>query len=341
MSTGRRVLLVSPVFHRYWWSIAQGFQANGHTVVTCCYDAHHGLVAKARNKLVYEGLDRVRPGSGTARFQHRATDRARRAFTRTAPDAVVVVKGDLLGEPFWNTVAASGVPQVLWLYDEVRRTRHTLEGLARRGVIASYSPGDVATLTARGLDAHHVPLGFDPSEGGLRIPSAEVVFVGARYPRRTELLGELVDRGVPVRAFGNDWSHRLRDRLRTWDWSRPAIPAEPAVPRTIAAGLMAGATATLNIHGDQDGFTMRTFEAAGVGALPLIDRADVEGYYDPGTEVLTFDTADQIVAHLERARRDPRWARRIRTAARARTLAEHTFAHRAAELAGLWRPADP
>ena len=38
---------------------------------------------------------------------------------------------------------------------------------------------------------------------------------------------------------------------------------------------MAGARANVNIHGDQDGFTMRTFETCGVGALQLVDRADV------------------------------------------------------------------
>ncbi|HET8931717.1 MAG TPA: glycosyltransferase, partial [Acidimicrobiales bacterium] len=101
-------------------------------------------------------------------------------------------------------------------------------------------------------------------------------------------------------------------------------------------GMMAGATATINVHGDQDGFTMRTFEASGVGALQLIDRPDVGMHYEPGVEILTFDSAAEISELVARAHREPRWATRIRAAARKRTLAEHTFAHRARELEDLW-----
>ncbi len=341
MTDRRRVLLVSPVFHDYWRSIARGFEARGHDVVTCCYDEHPGLRAKVRNKVVFEGLDRVRPGAGTDRFVRVATERARAALRRVAPEVVVVVKGDLLDDRFWDDLASSGLPHVLWLYDELRRTRHPPGRLDSVGAVASYSPDDVTGLRATGIDAHHVALAFDPGYAGSRIPSDEVVFIGARYPQRTTVLTGLVGRGVPVRAYGNDWSHRIVDRIRTWDGSRPDVPAAPSVSRGVGAGLMAGAVATLNIHGDQDGFTMRTFEASGVGALQLIDRDDVGTHYEPGTEILTFDSVDEIVAGVDRARRDPSWARRIRTAARERTLAHHTFAHRAAELERLWRPADP
>jgi spore maturation protein CgeB len=181
-----------------------------------------------------------------------------------------------------------------------------------------------------------VPLAFDPTFVHARIPSDEVVFIGARYPGRTAVLTELCARGVPVRAVGSDWSHRTLDRLRTWSWQRPEVPACPSVARGIGAGLMAGAAATINIHGDQDGFTMRTFEASGVGALQLIDRADVEMHYEPGVEILPFSSVAEIADLVARAGREPRWASRIRAAARARTLAEHTFAHRARALEDLW-----
>jgi spore maturation protein CgeB len=99
---------------------------------------------------------------------------------------------------------------------------------------------------------------------------------------------------------------------------------------------MAGAAATLNIHGDQDGFTMRTFEASGVGALQLIDRSDVARHYEPGVEILPFSSVAEIVDLVGRAHRDPYWAARVRAAARDRTLAEHTFAHRARDLEEMW-----
>lgn len=337
MNRERRVLLVSPVFHEYWRSIARGFEANGHHVDVYCYDEHSSPAAKARNKLVFEGLDRVRAGAGTTRFVRLATAGARAALAAMRPDVVVVVKGDLLADAFWDDVARAGLPRVLWLYDELRRTRHDISRLSELGPVASYSPEDVAALVAAGVRARHVPLAFDPAFVHARIPSDDVLFIGARYPGRTAVLTELYARGVSVRAVGNDWSHRPLDRLRTWSWTRPPdVPSRPSVARGIGAGMMAGASATINVHGDQDGFTMRTFEASGVGALQLIDRADVGMHYAPGVEVLTFASVAEIVDLVAHARREPLWASRIRDAARERTLAEHTFAHRARDLEDLW-----
>lgn len=81
---------------------------------------------------------------------------------------------------------------------------------------------------------------------------------------------------------------------------------------------------------------MRTFEACGVGGLQLIDRRDVTDYYDPGTEILPFSSEAELLELAERAIVDDRWGDRIREAARKRTLAEHTFWHRAKQLVASW-----
>lgn len=336
MSSGRRVLLVSPVFHEYWRSIARGLEANGHTVTTHCYDEHARPSIRIRNKVVFEGLDHVRPGAGTRLFEQAATDGARGVLRDVAPEVVVVVKGDLLGDAFWDDVDRLGAARVVWLYDELRRTRHDLGRLGEIGPVASYSPLDVDTMVQAGIRARHVPLAFDPRFLHARIPSEDVLFIGARYENRAHLLEELHGLGVPIRAVGNDWSHRPIDRIRTWSWHRPELPASPTVSRGIGAGMMAGALATINIHGDQDGFTMRTFEACGVGALQFVDRADVSRHYEPGRELLTFASVEDIAELVERVRREPLWATRIRVAGRARTLAAHTFAHRARDLEQMW-----
>ena len=58
------------------------------------------------------------------------------------------------------------------------------------------------------------------------------------------------------------------------------------------------------LDGDQDGFTMRTFEACGVGAVQLVDRADVAQHYEPGTEVAVFDGVDEAAELARRAAAD-------------------------------------
>lgn len=337
MSTGHRILLISPVFHDYWRSLADAFEADGHTVVPHCYDVHDSFTGKLWNKIAYEGLDRLRPDMGTKRFAHVVTERARATLRAVRPDVVVIVKGDLFESGFWDDLDDAGVPRLLWLWDELRRTRHSLESLRRFPSVASYSPLDVETLRETGINAHLLPNAFDPARVGPPVPSDDVVFIGARYPKRERLLVDLVDLGVPVRAIGRDWSTRPVDRLRTWSWARPPVPSDADVPLPEACGIMAGAIAALNIHGDQDGFTMRTFEAAGAGGLQLIDRDDVGRFFEPEFEVITFESAEEAAELAGRAQADRAWARSIAAAAKARALSEHTFLHRTRLMAEQWR----
>ena len=164
--------------------------------------------------------------------------------------------------------------------------------------------------------------------------------LGAGQPHRTadHRHGQRPEgrRGLPVRAIGRDWSQHPLDRIRTWDLRRPDVPAGRDVGRATRYGLVAGAAANLNMHHDQDGFRMRTFEIPGAGGLQLIDRDDVAGYYDPGSEVLVYRDFDQACELATRALSDRPWPRSIARAGRRRTLAEHTLDHRVHQLEAVW-----
>jgi spore maturation protein CgeB len=327
-----RLLLVSPAFHGYWRSIQSAFEARGHEVRTHLYDDFSGPRAKLRNKVRYELPERL-GASGAARMTADVTATAVRVVRAWAPEAVVTVKGDALGTDFWDEMDRRRLPRVLWLYDELRRMAYTDEVLQRVGPIATYSPVDRQELSGRGIEARDLPLAFDPSlTPAAKRTGSEVVMVGARYPRREETMLELARTGVPVRAYGRQWSRHPADRLRTWQLHRPDLPAGRDLDRPRAYAVMADAAATLNIHGDQDGFTMRTFEACGVGAVQLIDRADVNHLYEPGRDLATFGSHEELVELCQRACSDAAWAAGLRRAGRRRTLAQHTFADRVAVL---------
>ena len=332
MSGSTRLLVLSPVFHGYWRSLERAFTTLGYAVTTVPYDAHTGRVDRARAKVAHDLVERL--GGPAARRRAEQTARAVAAVREVDPEVVLVVKGDTFDDELWHLL--QGRRRALWLYDELRRTEHTEASLAAAGPVASYSPDDVVTLAARGLRAVHVPLAHDPDVAFTARPSDEVVFVGARYPAREALLTALAGSDVPVRAHGRDWSGHPLDRLRTWRLRRPAVPHGRDLPRADAYAVMAGARATLNLHGDQDGFTMRTFEACGVGAVQLVDRADVERHYEPGVELAVFGSPEEAAALARRAASDRAWADGLRAAGRARTLAEHTFVHRARDLEALW-----
>ena len=330
-----RILQISPGFHGYWRSTERALEARGHEVVTHVYDARPTVGARLTHKLTHELPERL-GADRRSLLVSRSSANALAALRANRPDAVLVIKGDVFDASFWAEVQR--LPHVLWLYDEVRRTGHSIPELVGLGPVATYSAHDAAALGAAGATVRHVPLAYDP---GIRAEPShgrndQIVFVGARYPTRETLLTGLVDRRVGVTAYGRDWSHHPVDRARTWDPRRPPIASGRDLSRETTYRVMADAAGTLNIHGDQDGFTMRTFEACGVGALQLIDRHDVGEVYEPDHEVVVFDDLDHLAELCRRAISDRRWSDRIREGGRRRTLAEHTFGHRVAMLEEMW-----
>ena len=78
----------------------------------------------------------------------------------------------------------------------------------------------------------------------------------------------------------------------------------------------------------------RVFEAAGAAACLITDAWEgIELFFDPGTELLVAHDGGEVAAHVESL--DLVAAHRIGEAAYARVLAEHTYAHRAAQLEAL------
>jgi spore maturation protein CgeB len=78
----------------------------------------------------------------------------------------------------------------------------------------------------------------------------------------------------------------------------------------------------------------RVFEAAGAAACLVTDAWEgIELFLEPGAEVLVAADGQEVAAHLERL--DDHTARNIGRAALRRVLAEHTYAHRAAQVEAL------
>lgn len=329
-----RILLVAPIFHGYWRSIGAGFRTLGFDIRTHPYDRKD----RARDKIAHKVVHELPAKAGLARHTANSTATAGtvEAIRSVRPDVTIVIRGDQFGKEVFDALDAVGSRKIVWLWDEVRRTSHTDESLDRYDHLVSYSPLDTAAFIADGRPCLHIPNAFDPTVSPEPRHTNEIVFIGARYPRRQQLLLHLASRGVPVRAFGRDWSRHPYDLARTWQVRRPNVPSARDIGRLDGYAVTAGAPAAINIHGDQDGFTMKTFEVPGVGGVQLIDRDDVSEYYEPGTEVAVFHDDDELVELCERAIRDDRWGDAMRGAGRRRTLAEHTWAHRAARVAELW-----
>lgn len=334
---GNRLLLISPGFHGYYKALARSFELQGYDVVTHCYDVTASRRGKAWNKARHELPARLK-GSGGHLSADRVSARAIDQIDQIRPDVIVVIRGDIFLESFWESARAQTDRLVVWMYDEMRRTAFDAVMVNAYSRIATYSREDTDALRAAGIDALYLPLGFDShaqvakSEAGRGVVS----FIGAPFAKREAALATLIDAGIPVKAWGRGWSDHPFDRARTWRIASQGVPNARDASSSESLSIMRNSVATLNIHGDQDGFTMRTFEASGVGALQFIDREDVAEFYDIGSEVLVYQSPAELIELARRALSKPEVFVPIRDAAKRRTLAEHTLDHRVGALEKFW-----
>ncbi|SNR98164.1 spore maturation protein CgeB [Humidesulfovibrio mexicanus] len=80
----------------------------------------------------------------------------------------------------------------------------------------------------------------------------------------------------------------------------------------------------------------RVFDVPAAGAFLLTDhRAQLERMFEPGREIMLYESPEDASAQLERCLADADLRRRVAQAGRARVLAEHTYDHRLRTLLGL------
>ena len=100
---------------------------------------------------------------------------------------------------------------------------------------------------------------------------------------------------------------------------------------------------TLNIHADSSpryASNMRLFETTGVGTCLVSDwKENLHELFVPDKEVIAYRNAEECAEKVQWLLEHPREREEIATAGMARTLREHTFAHRAEDLDRIVRSA--
>jgi spore maturation protein CgeB len=192
------------------------------------------------------------------------------------------------------------------------------ERLGARACVPVYNALDPAT--------HH-PAPPDPRfEGTLG-------FLGNRLPDREARVEEFFLRAaesLPAERFvlgGSGWSDRnlpanVRFVGHVYTRDHNAFNGTPRAVLNVSRESMA-----------RNGFSppTRVFEAAGAGACLITDAWEgIEGFLEPGSEVLVARDGREVAEHLERL--DAGAARAMGERARRRILAEHTYDRRAAQV---------
>jgi len=199
------------------------------------------------------------------------------------------------------------------------------EGLGAARCIPVYNALDSAT---------HFPVERDPRF------AADLAFLGNRLPDRearvqTFFLGAA--QALPERTFligGNGWETKpmpanVRHLGHVYTHEHNAFNCTPLAVLNIARDSMANV-----------GFSpaTRVFEAAGAGACLITDAWEgIELFLEPDKEVLVARDGQDVAEHVREL--TPERARAIGRAALSRVLAEHSYAHRGAQVDALFNSA--
>jgi spore maturation protein CgeB len=203
-------------------------------------------------------------------------------------------------------------------------------------LITTSFPHYVERFRALGVDSEYLAIAFDERVLD-RLPSAErdvgVSFVGGLDPRvhpgGVALLERLAAR-LPLELWGyggDELGPPLRERWRGEAWGLDMY------------AVLARSRISLNRHieaAEGNANNMRLFEATGAGSLLVTEAApNLAELFEPGREVVAYESEDDLVARVGHylANDDERAA--IATAGHRRTLGEHTYARRIAQLAEI------
>jgi spore maturation protein CgeB len=245
------------------------------------------------------------------------------------PDTLVV---------FWDVDAPATLERVAANPDDPFRPL-----VPRYDLVFTYGGGDPVVRAYQALGARDcVPIynALDPATH-FPVPSdprftADLGFLGNRLPDREARVEEFFLRPaerLPNRRFllgGSGWGDRplprnVRYAGHVYTHEHNAFNGSPLAVLNVNRASMA-----------RFGFSppTRVFEAAGAGACLMTDAWEgIELFLEPDTEVLVAADGDDVVAALEAL--TPDRAQAIGAAARRHIQAEHTYAHRAAQVEAL------
>ena len=205
-------------------------------------------------------------------------------------------------------------------------------------LMISQLPSVVRSFQTLGVRSEVSHLAFEPAilDALLEAPAADidVSFVGtvsADHRQRIALLLAVAE----------------RYNLKLWGNLPQALPASSPLHRCFQGEVWGAdmyqvlrrSRITLNSHIDlagREAGNMRLFEATGVGAFLLTDFKDnLDTLFAPDREVAAWRSTDDCLKIIDHYLGDDTGRAAIAHAGQARTMAQHTYRHRTAEILGL------
>jgi spore maturation protein CgeB len=256
-------------------------------------------------------------------------------FDEVLEAAVLDLQSSTTRVVFWDVDAPATLERVATHQDDAFRPL-----ISRYDFVFTYGGGPPVVADYRALGAQEcVPI-YNALDTATHFPAppdprftADLGFLGNRLPDREARVEEFflhAAAACPEQSFilgGSGWQDKqmpsnVRYIGHVYTADHNAFNCTPRAVLNISRSSMA-----------RYGFSpaTRVFEAAGAGACLITDEWEgIEEFFSPGTELLVARDGEAVAELLQGL--TPDRAKAIGEAAYRRTLAEHTYAHRALEV---------
>ena len=324
--------LASEPYEHQWRALMETFfgtaDAYSHNLRALGHDAHEVVVNCAPLQAAWAREHDVDPAAGEEAILVAQVENFQ-------PDVVYLQHVHSLGE---DTLAALRGHGRL-LVGQLATEPPPLERLRAFDLIVTALPAFVTRFAEAGVRTELLPLAFDErvrAKVAEREPQHhDAVFVGSlgrTQHRRSNGLLARAAREVPIEFWGYGghlwppWSPvKRRYRGEAWGLDMYAV--------------LAGSRIVINRHGAIAGphaVNMRMYEATGMGALLLTDNGGTLSHvFESGTEAVAYATRRDLVDRVRHFLRHEDERAEIAAAGQARTLRDHTYSRRMAELVSI------
>jgi spore maturation protein CgeB len=288
-----------------------------------------------------DGFRKILPDSTVLGAPYEGATAAARALK---PDLTVVFGSAYSDTTDYNILAAevrkSGGKLVFWMHDDPYefegnfRVLHLLDAVFTNDAASvDFFPTDVPVF--------HLPMGGSHEahyRAVVRRYGPELFFCGHVFSNRLKLFNTLAEKAPKLQRQAILMGTGLpTGQIPGW--------TELRIANSSLADFCNSALSVINIgrdfHFANSRFAIkpstpgpRTFEAAFSGAAQIAigDGLEIADYFEPDSEILIADSADELIDHWQRLKREPSLSLELGRRSQARAIAEHGYEHRAARI---------
>jgi spore maturation protein CgeB len=263
---------------------------------------------------------------------------ASRALLAQSPELVIVTGKSLQPRTIARLRRTLGVPIVYWFPDHLANLGRQYPLVGSYDALFFKDPYIVEFATRKlRLTAYYLPEACFPRwhrrvnlspEDQARY-GCDLTLAGNMYVYRARLLEPLAT--YDLRIWGSQFPSWLDSPLRS-RYPNVYVAEEEKAKAFNAAKIVLN---TMH-YGEIWGVNARTFEASGCGAFQIAEsRPRLPDLFEPGREIETFESADELKEKVDYYLSHPVQRRAIADAGYARAHGEHTYAHRLERLLSL------